>query len=224
MCQAESSVRAEEDDAAATAETAVKIGHGFACGEFGSSAISDAIDSPFAEHELHDGLAPAREGDGCGEIIRVATAADERRVADAAGCFVKSASGGCAGSKVAANIESDCANCVVALKFFGFNSAIDCCFGALVVFESAESVVGETGGLALFRLLQSFTLAVEDKFKILDEGHSVCAGEFLGSSSNEVDMRTLLENEARCLDRIAQPLDAGDATGFHAATIHEESV
>ena len=88
MCQAEASVGAQEDDSAATAEATVEVGHGFAGGEFGSSSGGDAIDSPLAEYEFHDGLAPARERDGGGYIVGVATAADEGGIADAAWGFV----------------------------------------------------------------------------------------------------------------------------------------
>ena len=72
---------------------------------FGSVAGEDAIDGPFAEDQLHDGLAPAGERDGGGEIVRIAAAADERGVADAAGSLVERAAGGGAGGEVAAGIE-----------------------------------------------------------------------------------------------------------------------
>jgi hypothetical protein len=52
----------------------------------------------------------------------------------------------------------------------------------------------------------------------------VGGGELFGTGTDEVDVGTLFEDEAGGLDGIAEAFDAGDATGFHAATVHEECV
>ena len=48
--------------------------------------------------------------------------------------------------------------------------------------------------------------------------------ELLGSRSDKVDVRALLENETRGLDGVAEALDAGHAASLHAAAVHEEGV
>jgi len=52
----------------------------------------------------------------------------------------------------------------------------------------------------------------------------VGVGEVFRSFTDEVDVGTFLEDEAGGVDGIAQALNAGDASGFHAASIHEEGV
>ena len=99
----------------------VEVGDGVRCGLFGGDSALDTIDGPFAEDKLHDGLAPAGEGDGGGEIVGVASATDEGGVADAAGSFVEGASGGGAGGEIAVAVEGDCADGVMGvLRCRGF--------------------------------------------------------------------------------------------------------
>jgi len=52
----------------------------------------------------------------------------------------------------------------------------------------------------------------------------VGGGEALRAFTDEVDMGALFEDEAGGLDGIAEALDAGNAAGLHAATIHEEGI
>ena len=49
-------------------------------------------------------------------------------------------------------------------------------------------------------------------------------GEFFGSLADEVDVRALVEHQARGLDGIAQALDAGDSAGAKGGAVHEEGV
>ena len=76
--EAEAAVGSEEDDAAVASKAVEEIRDGFAGGDFRGGAGGDAVGGPFAEDELHDGFAPAGEGDGGGEIVGVAAATDER--------------------------------------------------------------------------------------------------------------------------------------------------
>ena len=95
------------------AETVVEIGDGFAGGDFGGGAVGDAVGGPLAEDQLHDGFAPAGEGDGGGEIVGVAAAADEGGVADTAGSLVECATGRGGGGEVAVAVEGYGADGVV---------------------------------------------------------------------------------------------------------------
>src|ERR1039457_5945634 len=96
-----------------SAETVEEVGDGFAGGDLGGSARGDAVGGPLAEDQLHDGFAPAGEGDGSGEIVGVAAATDEGGVADTAGSFVEGASGGGGGGEIAKGIEGYGADGVV---------------------------------------------------------------------------------------------------------------
>jgi hypothetical protein len=105
-------------------------------------------------------------------------------------------------------------------------------FGAFVVvmdgmresFRAGERFVGEAGGFAGLGMGEALTLAVENQFGVVDEGHAVGAGEVLGSGSDEVDVRTFFEDQAGGLNGVAEAFDAGHSAGFHAAAVHKESV
>ena len=73
-------------------------------------------------------------------------------------------------------------------------------------------------------LLEAETFAVEDQLPVVDEGHAVAGGEGLGAGSYEVDVRTLIEDEAGGLDGIADVLDTGYAAGAEGGAIHEQGV
>jgi len=226
----EAAVWTEEDDAAMAAETVEEIRDGFAGGEFGGCPGGDAVGSPFAEDELHDGFTPAGEGDGGGEIVSVAAATDEGGIADAAGRFVERATGGSGGGEVAMDIESDGADGVVTAETAGIVNGG--CLGVLVVvedgleggIEAGEGVVAEAGGLAALGMSEALALTVEDQFGVVDEGHAVGLGELLGSGTDEIDVLAVFEDEAGGLNGIAEALDAGYATSLHAAAVHEEGV
>ena len=222
--EAEAAVGAEEDDASVAAEAVVEIGDCFAGGDFRCAAGGDAVGGPLAEHEFHDGLAPTGEGDSGGEVVSVAAAADEGGVAHAAGCFVECAAcgGGC--GKVAVGVECDCADCIVPLRGAFDLPESEGCLRALVVEHSAECFIGEACGLACLCCGEAGAFAVEDELGVIDERHAVGVSELFGAGTDEVDVRALFEDEARGVNRVAEAFDAGYATGFHAATIHEESV
>ena len=82
----------------------------------GDAAELNAVDGPFAQDQLHDGLAPAGERDGGAVVVGIAAAADQRGVADAAGSFVERASGGGGGGEVAVRVEGDGADGVVRVE------------------------------------------------------------------------------------------------------------
>ena len=97
----------------------VYFGDGWGGGFFWGNAGGDAVDGPLTEDELHDGLAPAGERDGGGEVVCIAAAADQGGVADAAGSFGERAAGAGGGGDVAVDVEGYCANGVVRLQRLG---------------------------------------------------------------------------------------------------------
>src|ERR1035441_10280634 len=101
------------------AETFVGVGDGFLGGEFRGRARGNAVGGPLAEDQLHDGFAPAGEGDGGGEIVGVTAATDQRGVADTAWSLVEGSAGGGGGGQVAAEVEGDCAHSIVRAECAG---------------------------------------------------------------------------------------------------------
>lgn len=97
-------------------------------------------------------------------------------------------------------------------------------FGAFVVFEAGEGLIGEAGGVAGLGFCEATAFALEDEVGVVDQGHAVGLREGFGSGSDEVDVRAFFENDAGGVDGIADALDASDSAGFHAASIHEERV
>jgi hypothetical protein len=89
---------------------------------------------------------------------------------------------------------------------------------------SRKGFVSEPGGLPQLCLYEPFALSIEDKFLVVDQSDSMRGREGLGSASDEVNMGTLLKNQARGLNGIAKALNACDASGFHPSSVHEESV
>jgi len=89
---------------------------------------------------------------------------------------------------------------------------------------SGERVVAEAGGFAELGVGETLALAVEDEFRVVDEGHAVGLGELFGAWADKVDVLTLFEDQARGLNGIAKTLDACDATSLHATAVHEESI
>src|SRR3569833_1763828 len=121
------------------------------------------------------------------------------------------------------NIQGNCADGVMTVEFLEFGGASDGRFRALIVFESAEGIVGETSCLALFGLRETLALAIEDEHGVFDERHAMRVGKFFGSVTDEVDVRTFFEYAARGLNWIAQALYAGHATCLHATAVHKQS-
>ena len=161
--EAVAAIGAEQDDAAVAAEPAEEIGDGGFCRGVGSIAGEDAVDCPLAEHELHDGLAPAGERDGGAEVVGVAAAADERGVADAAGRLVERAAGGGGGGEIAAGVERDGADGVVRRRVvFGRRGVGGEAGSFLVCFlNSREGPVGKAGALFVLRYGKPLAFAVE---------------------------------------------------------------
>src|SRR5208282_4273548 len=93
MGDSEAALSIKQNDSTVAVEALLEIVHRFLRRPLRQASGFDAIRRPLREHQLHDGFAPSGSGSGGAEIIGVAAAADERRVAEAAGSFVERAAG-----------------------------------------------------------------------------------------------------------------------------------
>jgi len=89
---------------------------------------------------------------------------------------------------------------------------------------AGKGFVGEAGGLSRLGTGQALTLTIEHKVLIVDERHSVSRSELFSSGSDEVDVGALFEDQSSCMNGVTQALDTGNASGLHAASVHEESI
>ena len=100
--------------------------------------------------------------------------------------------------------------------------------GLLVGFLNArEGPVGQSGTLFVLCYGKPFAFAIEDQLGVVDERHAVLSGKILGVAADEVDVGTLLKDETRRVDGIAQAFNAGHATGAHGpgdSAIHEQCI
>jgi hypothetical protein len=231
---AEAAVGAEEDDASMAAEAVIEVGDGFLGGDFGWGARGDTVGGPLAENQLHDGFAPAGEGDGGGEVVCIAAAPDEGGVADTSGSFVEGATGGGGCGDTAADVEGDGADCVVTvlprwrqwyLRLPGPRSETWATLGFVVREREIGGDLFDAGcGLADLGLGEAFSFALEDELRVLDEGHAVELCELFCAGADEVNVWALFEDEACGMNWVAKALDTGYAASLHTATVHQEGV
>jgi hypothetical protein len=76
----------------------------------GLGCTTQKLSGGFGHYNFHDGFTVAGAGDAAGSGIGIAAAADERRIADAAGELAAGASGGGGGEEFSVGIESYCAD------------------------------------------------------------------------------------------------------------------
>jgi hypothetical protein len=124
------------------------------------------VGGSFSHDNFHDGFAVAGGGDSASFEIGVAAAADQGRIANAAGLFAAGSSGGRGGEELAVLIEGDGADGTL------FVAAM--MFGGVGVFAATEpgSVFG--GG---------------DEFAGIAERNAVLGGEALGAFGDEHHVR-----------------------------------
>src|SRR5256885_8397565 len=91
------------------------LGGFFGRGEF-ARRIAKKIDGGFGHDDFHDGFTEAGARDAASGDVGVTTAADERRIADAAGKFATGAAGGSGGGEAGAFFGS-----------FGPTSSVSAC-------------------------------------------------------------------------------------------------
>src|SRR5260370_7958564 len=69
--------------------------------------LAKKIDGGFGHNNFHDGFAVARARDAASFGVGITAAADERRIADAAGKFATSPSRRCGGKEIARAVHDD---------------------------------------------------------------------------------------------------------------------
>ena len=162
---------------------------------------AEKIHSRFRHHDFHDGFAVAGAGNPAGFGIGVTTAANQRRIADAAGKFATRSAGGGAGKEVALTIDGDRAD------------------RSLLV---AAMVLG--GVFVRFASHPGFLLGFADQFFRLAELDSVLFGETLGAIRDQHHVRTLFENFARELNGILDALQRCRRAGTERLAVHDNGV
>jgi len=93
--------------------------------------------------------------------------------------------------------------------------------------NTGKGLVGEAGLLIALRVGQTRAFTIEHQLGVIDQRHALLGGKVLRVAANEVDMRTLFEDETRGVDGIAQPLDAGHTARAHGAgdaAIHQQCI
>lgn len=177
-----------------------RIAGGIGDAERGAGGAKE-VGGGFGHDDFHDGFAIAGAGDAAGGGIGVAAAADERRIADAAGKFAASAAGGSAGEKRAAGIESDGAD------------------GALLV----AAMMG--GGVFVAAAkLPGGALGVTDEIRGIAESDAVVFGEAFSAFADEHHVRAVFEDGAGEADGIADALKSSDGTGTKSRAVHDDGV
>jgi len=182
---------------------------GFLSGEVGgffwrrefARRIAKKIDSGFGHDDFHDGFAEACAGDAAGGDVGVTTAADKRRIADAAGKFATGAAGGGCCKEAAAFIES-----------YGTDSSL---FVAAMMF----------GGVFVFRTAKiSFPFRFADQFFGFAELDTFFFGEFLGAVGDEHHVRAVFVDGASGAYGILYALKARGRAGAERSAIHDDGV
>ena len=192
----------EEDEAAgavATAEEELDGGLGSAIGSGAGGA--EKIAGGFGEDDFHDGFAVAGGGNGAGFGVGVATTADERRIADAAGKLAAGAAGRSGGEEAAAVIECDGAD------------------GALFV---AAMMFGGVGIIAA--ALPGFALGGRDEIFGIAERNALRVGETFGPVGDEHHVGTFFKDDASGLDGVFYAVKAGDGARAQRGGVHDDGV
>jgi len=166
-----------------------------------SHAGTKEIHSRLGHHDFHDGFAVAGAGYAAGFGVGVAAAANERRIADAAGKLAARPAGGSGGKEAAFTIDGHGAD------------------GSLLM---AAMMLG--GVFVRFALHPGFLLGFADQFLRLAELDSVLFGEALRAFGDQHHMRTTLENFAREPNRILDALQRGRSAGAERRTVHDDGV
>lgn len=189
--------------------------NGFARGEMGrgysarsgvgrihtGGGAAEEIDGYFGHDDLHDGFAVAGRGGASCFRVGVAAAADERRVADAAGKFATGAASGCSSEELAVAVD-------------GYRAD-----GTLLM---AAVMLG--GVLVLFTFHPSFPLGRTNEIFGIAKGNALFLGVALGALGNEHHVVAMFEDLAGEQNRILDPLETGSGTGAERGAVHDHGV
>src|SRR5260370_27777859 len=81
-----------------------------------------------------------------------------------------------------------------------------------------------TGGFLLLGRFEPLDLSFNHQFLISAELHAVFLGEALGAFGHKINVRALVEYQARRLNWISNPLHAADTARAHGCAVHHERV
>jgi hypothetical protein len=166
-----------------------------------NALIVQKIGGHFGHHNFHNAFAVAGAGDSAGFRVGVAAAADERRIADAAGKFAAGAAGGSSGEKMSVLVERHSAD--------GAGFVAQMMFGGVRIAEAAAP------GDAFAFVDQVFGRA---------EREAVFLGEFFRAGSDEHHVLAVFEHAAREADGIVDVFYGGDGARFQRRAVHEDRV
>jgi len=204
-----SAVAVEKNETAGAAATFFEEKNGFLGGVIGgffergefARRIAKKIDGGFGHDDFHDGFAKAGAGDAASGDVGVTTAADEWRIADAAGKFATGAAGGSGGEEAAVFIES-----------YGADSSLR--VAAMML-----------GGVFVFRAAKiSFPFGFADEFFGLAELDTFFFGEFLGALGDEHHVRAVLVNGAGGANGVFYALQTRSCAGPERSAVHDDGV
>src|SRR5216683_976627 len=205
----------EQDEAAGGVRAFGEKVNGFAGGDIGCRSIAgggrrciDAgrrlakkIDGGFGHNDFHDGFAVAGAGDAASFGVGITAAADERRIADAAGSFATSSARRCGGKEIARAVHGDGPD------------------GSLLV-----TTVMRGGVLVRFALVPGFALGFADQIFRLAELDAPFFGEAFGAFSDEHHVRAVFENFPGHLNRVLDALQARRSAGAKRRAVHDDGV
>src|SRR5882724_4853776 len=176
------------------------LGGFFGRGEF-ARRIAKKIDGGFGHDDFHDGFAKAGAGDAASGDVGVTTAADEWRIANAAGEFATGAAGGSGGEEAAVFVES-----------YGTNGSLRVAammLGGVLVFATAE--IGFPFGFA-------------DEFFGLAELDTFFLCKFLGAFGDEHHVRAVFVDGAGGANGVFDALEARGCAGTERSAVHDDGV
>src|SRR6266478_3774325 len=205
----------EKDEAASGVRAFGEKVNGFAGGDIGCRSIAgggrrciDAgrrlakkIDGGFGHNDFHDSFAVAGAGDAASFGVGITAAADERRIADAAGKFATSPSRRCGGKEIARAVHGDGAD------------------GSLLV-----TTVIRGGVLVRFALAPGLALGFADQIFRLAELDAPLFGEAFGAFGDEHHVRAVFENFPGHLNGVLDALQARRSAGAKRRAVHDDGV
>src|SRR5271157_2190740 len=204
MGDANTALAVDKDNATVSVEPRFQVVKRALGGILGHKALFHAVGGPLAQHEFHHRLAPSRGGDRGTQVVGIAAATDERRVANASRGFIEGATRRSGGSDIAVTVQRDRTN------------RVDRAHGT--------KLVGHLKVALLFGFAQTVNLADEDQVVVVAEFNAVLVREALGALADKIDVRTLGENFLSGTDGIADVLDASDAAGTQSRAVHHAGV
>ena len=165
------------------------------------SGGTQKIGGRFGKNYFHDGFTVAGRGNAASFGVSITTAANERRIADAAGEFTAGAPGGSGGEEAAVYIHRD-----------STHSAL---FVAPVM----------PGGMGIFAAAEpGFALGGRDEFLWIAKRDAVLRGKALGAFGDEHHVRAFFKNRAGQADGILDAVQPSDGTGTKSGRIHDDCI